>query len=265
MSWRKTIREDRFVVQGANGKDFKWEENEPRISALIKRYIDGVLSNFKALTVKEAVSEVYRIVTPEIEAMMPQDGVNGEKGGDGKNGSEWFIFDSKIDESIGNESDLCLIISTNKIYKKIDGEWVYQASFKSNRQLQSGGVTEQFVKDYVDIAMMSSSLVGSRSSPIEVVAGDGMAFDGQERVNHWWVVGSSGGSIVSADPQIRQAAFIGQRLKITGTSDADYVQFSDGTGLVTGGQTIRLSNNSVVIFEADSNLDWVLESSNGVF
>lgn len=105
-------------------------------------------------------------------------------------------------------------------------------------------------------------LVGSRASPNAIVAGTGIAFSGTRAFTHWWVSGS-GGVDISASPQIAAATYAGQRLKITGTSDADYVQLDDGNGLITGGQTLRLGNNSVVIFEYDGT-NWVIESTNGL-
>lgn len=104
---------------------------------------------------------------------------------------------------------------------------------------------------------------GSRTSPQTIVAGTGIAFTGISCFQHWYVKGSTGGTSISANPQIA-AGEERQRLKITGTSDADFVTISDGNGVVTGGSTIKLRNNSVAIFECDDAGNWVLETTNGL-
>lgn len=133
-----------------------------------------------------------------------------------------------------------------KIYPKTDG-WY---------DLDDGGVETK-------LGGGAPLLTGSRGSPQTITAAGGLAFTGSNYFNTWFVVGSVGGSIISANPQIAAAGTTGQRLKITGTSDTDYVQFADGTGLVTGGQTLRVGNNSVIVFEYDGT-NWILESTNGL-
>lgn len=135
-----------------------------------------------------------------------------------------------------------------KIYPKSDGKFYSLDDAGTETELGSGGPT----------------ITGTRASPQTITAAGGLAFTGSAFSNHWWVKGSVGGSIVSASPQIAAATSAGQRLKVTGTSDTDFVQFADGTGLITGGMTLKLGNNSVVVFEADHNLVWVLESTNGL-
>jgi hypothetical protein len=110
----------------------------------------------------------------------------------------------------------------------------------------------------------SKVITGSRNTPQVITAVGGIAFTGMSKDQHWYIKGSTSGSTISANPQIAEASAAGQRLKLTGTSDADWVEVSDGNGLITGGQTLRLRNNSVAIFEADEDLTWVLESTNGL-
>ena len=107
-------------------------------------------------------------------------------------------------------------------------------------------------------------VTGSKSNPQLIVAGTGVAFTGTSTFNTWYISGSGGAVTVTANPRIAAATNVGQKLKLVGCSDANYVELADSNGIVTGGLTLRLGLNSVVVFESDENLVWVIESTNGL-
>lgn len=112
-------------------------------------------------------------------------------------------------------------------------------------------------------ATVSVQVTGTRAVPQAITAAGGIAFNGSVPFNTWFVVGSGGPIIVTAAARIAAGTVLGQELDIIGTSDANYVDLQDGNGLVTGGQTIRLGNNSVATFKWDG-ANWILKSTNGL-
>jgi hypothetical protein len=62
-----------------------------------------------------------------------------------------------------------------------------------------------------------------------------------------FVVGASGGTDITANPQIQAGTTVGQVMKICGTSDSDWVQLDTGTGLITNGPAILGKGDCIVM------------------
>lgn len=141
-SWRDTIKPDPFVIQGLDGKDFDFKEHESKIFGLIKKYIDSIK--------KDIVEAVKSSLKPEIEKMRPKDG-KSIKGDQGPRGADWLLYEIQPDNSEGVDGDMALAKQTGELFKKINGQWEPQGYFGKKQQapLMVGGITEQFVIDYV--------------------------------------------------------------------------------------------------------------------
>lgn len=144
-TWRDTIKPDPFVVQGIDGKDFEWSEHESKIYGLIKKYIDSIK--------KELFESLKAAFKPELEKLRPKDGksIKGDKGDQGPKGADWLLYELQPDSSDGLDGDLALAKQTGELFKKIQGQWESQGFFGKKQQapLMVGGITEQFVIDYV--------------------------------------------------------------------------------------------------------------------
>lgn len=106
-------------------------------------------------------------------------------------------------------------------------------------------------------------VTGTRAAPSAIVAGTGIAFTGSYWDNVWFIQGSGGAVTISAAARIAAGNVAGQRLTLIGRSDANTVTMADGNGIITGGQTLILIENSMVVFVFDGT-NWVLESTNGL-
>ena len=106
------------------------------------------------------------------------------------------------------------------------------------------------------------SIVGTLATPESITAAGGIPFSGANWKNVIFVKGT-GGVIITANPKIPAGTNIGQELTIIGTSDTDYVDIQDLTGVITGDQTIRLGSNSIATFFWNG-LNWVIKSTNGL-
>lgn len=97
-------------------------------------------------------------------------------------------------------------------------------------------------------------LYGSTGSPRSIVAATGivsasshMSTVAAEQIV--FVVGSiSGESDVSANPQIEAGTIIGQKMKIVGTSDSDFIKLESGNGLYLTGDWYSYNNQSLDVW-----------------
>lgn len=107
----------------------------------------------------------------------------------------------------------------------------------------------------------TTNLVGSRGSPQIILAASGIGFTGSATENWWFVQGASGGSVVSANPQI-SLGITGQKLRLQACSDTDTITLSDGNGLKMNGLWIG-SQDSVLWLACDGSF-WVEDGRNGI-
>lgn len=106
------------------------------------------------------------------------------------------------------------------------------------------------------------TIVGTRAAPIAIVAATGILFTSVSWETTMFIEGSGGAVIITAAARIQAGTIVGQRLVLIGRS-ANSVSMADGNGIITGGQTMMLVENSVVEYEWDS-VNWVLKSTNGL-
>jgi len=103
---------------------------------------------------------------------------------------------------------------------------------------------------------------GSRSSPVELVAGTALspAADALEQTH--FIQGDGGAVNVSADPQIAPGSRVGQMLRLICCHDTNTVTYEDGTGLILNGTYVMVSNSLLSLVWDGSN--WVEEYRNGI-
>lgn len=118
------------------------------------------------------------------------------------------------------------------------------------------------VLEFNGLALSFPTITGTRAAPSAIVAGTGIAFTGGNNNNIWFIQGSGGAVIVTANPQIAAATNVGQELTLIGRSDVNTVTLANGTGLETGGLTITMGANSITKWFWDGT-NWVLNSTNG--
>jgi len=105
-------------------------------------------------------------------------------------------------------------------------------------------------------------ITGTSSAPSAIVAGTGVAFTGSALINTWYIEGSGGNVVVSANPQIAAGAYSGQQLRLIGANNAATVQFSNGTGLMLNG-SCTLGQGDVLSLEWNATGSvWVEASRN---
>jgi hypothetical protein len=78
------------------------------------------------------------------------------------------------------------------------------------------------------------TVTGSKSSPVAIVAGTGVA-PGAYRRELIYVQGSGGAVDISVNPQISAGIYDGQELELCGCSDTNTLLLEDGTGLKLNG------------------------------
>lgn len=146
-SWRDTIKPDPFVIQGLDGKDFDFKEHESKIFGLIKKYIDSIKNDLVINLKSDVINALKSAFKPELEKMRPLP-IKGDRG---EKGSEWFLYEIQPDDKEGVNGDMALAKSTGALFRKVKGKWEEQGYFGKKQQapLMMGGVSEQFVKDYV--------------------------------------------------------------------------------------------------------------------
>ena len=91
----------------------------------------------------------------------------------------------------------------------------------------------------------------------------GITFTGVTWRNTMFVAGSGGPIVVTNNPRISAGSNVGQELILIGTNDTNYLDISDGNGVITGGLTIRLGLNSIATFIWNGT-NWMLKSANGL-
>jgi hypothetical protein len=92
-------------------------------------------------------------------------------------------------------------------------------------------------------------ITGTRGAPQAVTAGGGIAFVGKQVDNTWYVQGSGGAVTITANPRVAAGSFVGQRLRLVGRSDVNYVLMADGNGLSLNGDIQLDADRSI-------DLDW---------
>lgn len=87
---------------------------------------------------------------------------------------------------------------------------------------------------------------GSPGSPITVTAGGGITSAVEDRQQ--WIIQSAGGAVpITANPQISAGTIAGQEMLLEGTSDTNYAEFTDGTGLSLNGSWQSKANSAIVL------------------
>lgn len=127
--------------------------------------------------------------------------------------------------------------------------------------------TGVFTADFLKII---PQVIGSIASAIEITASNGIdpvAFPSPKQFDRYentiFIKGESGGTIVTANPQIEVGSFVGQKLHLIGTSDTLTVLLDDGDGINTGGQMIIFKLGTIVSFFW-TGTDWTILSHNGL-
>lgn len=88
-------------------------------------------------------------------------------------------------------------------------------------------------------------VTGSEGTPQAIVAGTGVAFTGTKPRSLWFIEGSGGHVVVSANPQIAAATTVGQELIVMGADNDATVELNDGTGLKLNGPMVLAAYNSL--------------------
>lgn len=166
-------------------------------------------------------------------------------------GDEWVtlsVLDASNDLSLAGSSLTAEQILSTDAAKKV---------------VSTGVSTADFLK-------IIPQVIGSIASAIEITASNGIdpvtflspkQFDRYE--NTIFIKGESGGTIVTANPQIKVGSFVGQKLHLIGTSDTLTVLLDDGDGINTGGQMIIFKLGTIVSFFW-TGTDWTILSHNGL-
>ena len=91
------------------------------------------------------------------------------------------------------------------------------------------------------------TVTGSRASPQAISTN--IAFTGTNYKNIWFVSGSGGSTVITANPAIDAGTNVGQELTLIGRSNLNWLELTDGSGLSLNG-TCTLFSDSVL------NLIW---------
>lgn len=111
-------------------------------------------------------------------------------------------------------------------------------------------------KDYTDMFVYSSP-----GSPAGIVAGTGVEYSQRQTRETWFIVGSGGPVVVTANPQIVDETAgdyllqVGDELRLIGTNNINTVTFSDGNGLSLNGSWVG-ADHSVLNLMWDGSV-WV--------
>lgn len=145
--WENTIRPEPKVIHGNDGKDFNFTEHEFSIKKMIMAYIDSI---------KEQLKLKFSDLSAKEKAEL--------KGDNGKDANKWHLYAGK--ETQGDEGDFAISEKGN-VYVMQSGEWSFKFQLKGqeNKVMGVGGISEQFVIDYV--AAHGSSGGGSTIWTIE--------------------------------------------------------------------------------------------------
>lgn len=101
----------------------------------------------------------------------------------------------------------------------------------TNLQLSTGSITP--------------TVYGSRGSPQLLTAASALPPTAAIFEQTWFVAGNGAPITVVANPQISVGTVVGQKLRLIGCSDANWLLYSNGTGLVMDG-SCKLGNDSVL-------------------
>lgn len=105
-------------------------------------------------------------------------------------------------------------------------------------------------------------VTGSFAFPMVITAAGGIGLTGSSAELFWFVQGSSGGTVITANPQINSGSFVGQKLTLYCTSTSDFLTVRDADGVVSNGD-VKLILYSVIRYIWDGTL-WVSLGWNGV-
>ena len=114
----------------------------------------------------------------------------------------------------------------------------------------------------ISASVAGFTLVGTRAVPTVITAAGGINFTSSTYNTLNFIVGT-GATTVTKNPRIQAGTLVGQRLKLIGRDDTAVVRLADGNGIVTGGLTLNIAQNSVVDFVWDGAA-WVLDATNGL-
>lgn len=92
----------------------------------------------------------------------------------------------------------------------------------------------------------SYAVQGSFNAPIAVNEFAGLVVTSDER-QYKYVVSTGGVKTIVATPQIAAGSFDGQELVVKGTSDTDYIVFTDGNGLSLNGSCLMKRNQTLYL------------------
>lgn len=139
------------------------------------------------------------------------------------------------------------------------------ASFTASRVLvsDSGGVPTSSAITSAQLLAMLPTTVGSRAAPSAIVAGTGITFSSTTYQTTMYVQGSGGSVVVSLAARIQAGTVLDQELTLMGCSDANFIDLTEGSGLKTGGKTIRLGLYSIAKFKWDGTY-WNLMFCNDI-
>jgi len=85
---------------------------------------------------------------------------------------------------------------------------------------------------------------GTYGAPATIAAASGVPSSTDQRQARF--VKSAGGSVViTANPQVAPGSVLGQEMLLQGTSDTDYIELNDGTGLALNGP-VQLTNRQII-------------------
>lgn len=117
---------------------------------------------------------------------------------------------------------------------------------------------------------LTPQLFGTRTTGRTIVAGTGITAAASHMSTTVasqliFVVGSSGGTDITASPQIEAGTIVGQEMEICGTVDADWVQLDNGTGLSLNGPAVLGKDDCITLRWLGSDgttSDWAEKSRN---
>lgn len=90
------------------------------------------------------------------------------------------------------------------------------------------------------------TVIGSRSSPINISAITGIAFNGNQRELQF-IQGNGGPVEVASSPVISVGSTVGQELELIGASDSSTVTLNDGFGIRLNGKCVLKSGSSIYL------------------
>lgn len=106
--------------------------------------------------------------------------------------------------------------------------------------------------------LLQTESVTTRVAPLSVVAGTGVPTISYCQEQMFFVSTAAGNVVVTAAPQIAVGNYVGQKLRLVGTSNANYPTFADGNGLSLNGSWDGQQDSVLVLFWDGSN--WIEES-----